>query len=130
MGKRGPKPRPIEERLILKRSIVGDCWIWTGHKNTMGYGVLSTGHIGQKYVHRVAYELWVSPIGNLNVCHSCDTPLCFNPKHLWLGTQRDNLQDALKKGRCRNKVFYGKDHPIHKHPEVWQNRKRVGGRFV
>jgi hypothetical protein len=38
---------------------------------------------------------------NLNVCHHCDNPICINPKHLFIGTQQDNLLDAKKKGRLK-----------------------------
>jgi hypothetical protein len=32
------------------------------------------------------------------VCHSCDVKLCFNPKHLWPGTNQENQLDASRKG--------------------------------
>jgi hypothetical protein len=35
------------------------------------------------------------------ICHSCDTPTCINPEHLFLGTQLDNIKDMLDKNRNR-----------------------------
>jgi len=53
-----------------------------------------------KYIHRWAYELWIGPIPDgLNVLHSCDNPSCFNPDHLFCGTQKANVDDAMSKGR-------------------------------
>lgn len=76
-----------------------DCWLWNS-ATTGGYG--RVWHQGRMvYAHRVAYELanGIDP-GDLSVCHTCDTPLCCNPAHLWLGTHRENMQDMGRKGRA------------------------------
>ena len=60
--------------------------------------------------HRVAWQLYRGPIPNgLMVCHTCDNTACVNPDHLWLGTQRDNLRDAVRKGRNYVPVLRGED---------------------
>ena len=74
------------------------CWLWQG-ANIKGYGKLGIG--GQSYLaHRLSYMWNVGPIPDgLNVLHTCDTPPCVLPSHLFLGTQGDNLRDAASKGR-------------------------------
>lgn len=53
-------------------------------------------------VHRLAYECAFGAFDpSLKVCHTCDTPRCVNPDHLFLGTQGDNLRDMFTKGRAR-----------------------------
>lgn len=77
------------------------CWFWTGATDGRGYGHISTARDkSPQKAYRLAYEMRYGPIPEGGViCHKCDTPLCVNPEHLFLGTQKDNMQDASKKGR-------------------------------
>lgn len=79
------------------------CWIWTGYSNTDGYGVACMTIDGVKknrLVHRLVYAHFVGPVpDDVLVCHRCDTPSCVNPKHLFLGTPQDNVDDMMRKGR-------------------------------
>jgi hypothetical protein len=93
------KRESIKQRILRTIDKKDGCWIWTGCATRDGYGVLTVGR-KQFRAHRLSYEEFVCPIGDGKlVCHSCDTPLCVNPKHLFLGSPRDNTQDMIKKGR-------------------------------
>jgi hypothetical protein len=75
------------------------CWLWTA-STSRGYGQFNVAGIGRIYAHRYAWVLTNGPIlDNLSVLHRCDTPICCNPNHLFLGTQQENLNDARQKGR-------------------------------
>lgn len=78
------------------------CWDWTGARFINGgYGAVNWGGKHIK-THRVSYEMFNGPIPDgLHVCHKCDRPVCVNPKHLFLGTPKDNMRDCIKKGRAK-----------------------------
>jgi len=84
------------------------CWPWKPAKAASKriYGSFMASKVGgkAKYVdaHRFAWELANGPVPKgLNVCHSCDNPICCNTRHHFLGTDTDNMQDMVAKGRDR-----------------------------
>lgn len=64
-----------------------------------GYGVVKIRRV-QIFAHRIAFAISENKDpGNMLVCHHCDNPTCVKPGHLFLGTQKDNMQDCKRKGR-------------------------------
>lgn len=75
------------------------CWIWHGCKDGAGYGYVSLMSRPVS-AHRIAYRFAKGDIQKgMEVCHSCDTPLCVNPDHLFLATHEQNMRDMRGKGR-------------------------------
>lgn len=79
------------------------CWLWTGCMYPNGYGDFRRVARGPHHLaHRRAYEVFVGPIPDgMKVCHHCDVRRCINPGHLFLGSQKDNIHDMMRKGRSR-----------------------------
>lgn len=77
-----------------------DCWMWVGDRGKDGYGRI--WHEGKtRQAHRVAFFLFggVLPPNKPSVLHTCDTPACVNPTHLFAGDTKDNNADRDRKGR-------------------------------
>jgi hypothetical protein len=104
--KSGPPIRTAEDRFWVHVvcDLASGCWVWSGSRLPAGYGTISIrtglGAKRQERTHRFSYELHFGPIGaGLIVCHRCDNPPCVRPDHLFLGTNLDNMRDAMTKGR-------------------------------
>lgn len=94
-----PRELKLTERFFAKVRKTNRCWIWVGHRTRDGYGYFS---IRKQMIlaHRYAWTYFHQEIPKeLSVLHRCDNPPCVNPKHLFLGTQRDNMMDMIAKGR-------------------------------
>jgi hypothetical protein len=92
--------KPIEVRFWAKVNKTPTCWLWTAstRKGRGKYGQINLN--GMQRAHRVSWQLAYGPIPNgLHVLHKCDVPACVRPGHLFLGTHRDNMDDARQKGR-------------------------------
>jgi Helix-turn-helix domain/HNH endonuclease len=95
-------PETLMTRIQGKRLITENgCWEWLGTKNPKGYGMISID--GYMYtVHRVVAEICLGlnrKDQNVHALHSCDNPTCFNPDHLYLGTNDDNVQDRFDRNK-------------------------------
>lgn len=105
MANRSYHPKtPIENRFWPKVDVCGrdECWPWLASRHRQGYGQIGDSNGGLLRAHRVAWSLANGPAPEgMSVLHKCDNPPCCNPAHLFLGTQLDNVRDAIAKGRMR-----------------------------
>lgn len=95
----------LSERFWAKvsRGAPDSCWEWQGCRNRDGYGVFMLSRAqGSDRAHRVSWALLHGPIPSGKVVrHRCDNPSCVNPAHLLLGTQAQNVEDMVGRGRQR-----------------------------
>jgi hypothetical protein len=101
-----------------------ECWEWKRGKKGGGYGNARwKGH--DAYAHRVVWELTNGLIPDgLLVLHACDNPPCCNPSHLFLGTAKDNILDAMRKGRAHNEEQRRKNSEANKGNHISEEARR------
>lgn len=84
---------------VVKSETENDCWNWLGQPDPNGYGGL---RFKRKFylAHRISFYIHNGYWSKFDILHHCDNPICSNPKHLFEGTQQDNMRDRDAKGRC------------------------------
>lgn len=93
---------PIKNRFEKYIDKSGKCWEWQAKISPFGYGQFSIAPGNVKQAHRFSYELYKGKIPKGKcVLHKCDNRKCIKPSHLWIGTQQENMQDMIRKGRDR-----------------------------
>jgi len=89
----------LEEKIVLPNG----CWTINKFNNGNGYRRYEKRINGKRvkfYLHIESYKMHKGEIPQgLYVRHLCNNTGCFNPEHLDIGTQKDNMQDAVKAGR-------------------------------
>lgn len=100
-----------------------DCWIWKRGTNQSGYGKFWA--FGEFWIaSRVVLSLKAGedPGNKIFAAHTCDTPPCCNPAHLFAATTRENALDMTNKNRCGK----GSTHWSHVTPDKVLRGERNG----
>lgn len=101
-----------------------ECWLWTGSTNSKNYGsfaINSSGVSAHKIAWALTYNDGVLSDSKSHIMHSCDVRNCVNPKHLSLGTAKDNVKDAINKGRMTVRIPSQEEFCKNGHPRTEEN---------
>lgn len=110
-----PKRGSLEDRFWPKVDVRGpeECWPWMAGTDGHGYGVIWDLDLRRmEKAPRVAFRLAGGVLlDGQEACHTCDNPPCCNSRHLFAGTQQENIADMHRKGRGGHPNFVGETHP-------------------
>lgn len=90
--------------------VTDDCWIWKDTSKVNLYGRFC--YEGKTASPSRVLKIHIDKPKILNrtvfACHKCDNPPCVRPSHIFWGSQKDNIKDAVSKGRWFHRGFIGK----------------------
>lgn len=79
----------------------GDCWEWTSLRDRDGYGLFNYKRVSYRAARESLKMSGVAVADDEYCCHKCDNPLCVRPDHLYAGTPKQNMRDAIERGRLQ-----------------------------
>lgn len=87
-----------------------ECLEWQGATDSCGYGhIIVNGK--QLLTHRLSYRVHKQEIvDGMQINHKCHNECCINPDHLYMGTQKENVNDAVQAGNYVSNFGVGEDH--------------------
>lgn len=87
------------------------CWLWQAGRTKAGYGIIVFDY-EQHLAHRLSLAIHAGPLTSDKpfALHTCNNPPCVRPKHLYAGTQHDNMQQASRDGRVVIPGLFGEAH--------------------
>jgi hypothetical protein len=89
----------LRKKIKEKSIIINSCWEYQGFLDEDGYAMFNYRGLSKR-AHRISYLCFKGKIpSGLLICHTCDNRKCLNPDHLYAGTPKDNMQDAINRGR-------------------------------
>jgi len=90
--------KSIADRFWSKVHKTDTCWLWTAAIDKRGYGRFRADE-KVEFAHRVSFLLAHGHYPEHQALHACDVPLCVNPAHIYDGTQKENIQDSIRRNR-------------------------------
>jgi hypothetical protein len=101
--------KSLKELLVNTKRAESGCLVWTAGFYKSGYPKCKikspfSPNIIYSRVNRflLAIKLERDLLPEEKALHTCDNVACLEDSHIWLGTQGDNMRDAVKKGRLKN----------------------------
>ena len=106
VNRRKGRDRTQRFREKVQQGSPDECWPWLASCRK-GYGQFSDGRGVMLPAHKVAWVLERGEVpAGLSVLHQCDNRKCCNVRHLYLGTQTDNMADVIRRGRQGKRLLY------------------------
>lgn len=115
--------KPILERMWSKSTIdpITNCWLWHGGRKDKNqeYGCISF-NFTQMAIHRVSAHLFLGMLlgdKNQQALHknTCPNKNCWNPDHLYIGNDANNVRDSIEAGTHRIISYIPKSYCINGH---------------